>query len=143
MDDMADWSAARRDIEGGAEIEEVAARRGIAAKSLRARAARQDWGGEQTQRRRQRIVDMLLKAAARVVEAENAAEAERRAKALAAVASVAKAVREFDPKLAAACTGGDTDPEDLAAQRKAFDEEIERLIEARVSERVDAGRESA
>lgn len=138
MGESADWDRIRRDFESGASLEEVAARHGVGIRAVRTKAMHGDWRGQQTQKRRKQVVDILLKAAEQVVAADTGAEAERRAKALAAVASVAKAVRDFDPKLAAACEGEDgEDAQQFETMRREFDAEIERLIEQRVAERVD------
>jgi transposase-like protein len=137
MQERTDWGEIRQAIEAGASVAEAAMRFGVARSAVNTKTMREDWGGLGTRCRRDKVVRMLLRAGEKLAGADDMEAVERQARRLTALGAMAKALRAFDPRLAAADAREEED-DDFSARQRDYDSEVERLIEERVQERVDA-----
>jgi transposase-like protein len=135
MQERTDWGEIRQAVEAGASVAEAARRFGVARSAINVRRAREDWGGCATRNRRDKVVRMLLRAGEKLAGADDMEAVERQARRLTALGAMAKALRAFDPRLAAADAREEEDGDSEAAVA-AFSAQIEQVIEARVAERL-------
>lgn len=135
----ADWDAIRGAVEAGESVAEAARRFGVSRSAINSRKTREDWGGQTTRERRDRVVRMLMRAGQKLAAADDREAVERHARRLTALGAMAKALRAFDPRLAAdmADVADAGELEESEAMCAAFSAEIERVIEARVAERLE------
>lgn len=133
-----DWIAIRRAAERGETDRALARRFGVSANAITLRANKEDWGGRATRIRRDKVVKMLMRAGEKLVSAHGAEDVNVQARRLTALGGMAKAMRAFDPRLAAQATAPDAAEAFAVAveEQAAFDAEIEEVIEARVAERL-------